>query len=137
MNLREELAELEHIQWSHWEKYRQERLYELSEINSISFDKHNEQITNWKRLRNTDYKDLTEKEKESDRNWADKVIIIHNKWKEQARQELIEEIDELYVQKKRLTRGHVKEIINEVLGESSFPLGKNDKQDTGNPGKIN
>ena len=47
----EELAELEHDQWSHWTKYMLDNLTE----------KDKEQ---WRRQIKTDYKDLTEKEKE-------------------------------------------------------------------------
>jgi len=67
--LREKLAELEHKQWQHWMKYM---------IDNIS---NGESVERWRREMKTDYKDLTEKEKESDRKWADKVlktITLHN-----------------------------------------------------------
>lgn len=59
----EKLAELEHIQWSHWTKYMLENLTP-------------ENIERWKRQIETSYADLSEKEKESDREWARKVIEI-------------------------------------------------------------
>ncbi len=65
----EELAELEHKQWSHWTKYM---LDNLTEDNK---GKWNKQIV-------TNYKDLTEKEKESDREWAEKVLKIVKKYEE-------------------------------------------------------
>lgn len=74
--LRERLAELEHEQWSHWETYRKKRMRELDPDNDLNCDKMVEQIENWNRLRKTKYQDLTEKEKESDRKWADKVLDI-------------------------------------------------------------
>lgn len=59
----EKLAELEHIQWSHWTKYMLENLTP-------------ENIERWKKQIETPYSDLSEKEKESDREWARKVIEI-------------------------------------------------------------
>jgi len=66
--IREKLAELEHKQWSHWMKYL---LLERHD------DKHRE---TWLWQMKTPYDDLSEKEKDSDRRWADKVIklIIKN-----------------------------------------------------------
>ena len=68
IELREKLADLEHQQWAHWTKYMLDNLTP-------------ENIARWKKQIETDYKDLTEKEKESDRVWADKVqktITMHN-----------------------------------------------------------
>lgn len=59
----EELAELEHDQWSHWTKYM---------IDNLTSDN----IKNWERQIKTNYKDLTKKEKDSDREWAEKAYKI-------------------------------------------------------------
>jgi hypothetical protein len=59
----EKLAELEHQQFSSWTKYFLENLTE-------------ENIERWKRQINTPYSELTEKEKESDRFWARKILPI-------------------------------------------------------------
>ena len=59
----EKLAEQEHIQWVHWTAYMFENLTP-------------ENIKRWKRQIETDYKDLSEKEKDSDRVWARKAIQI-------------------------------------------------------------
>ena len=67
-DMRELLANLEHQQWAHWTKYMLDNLTE-------------ENIARWKKQIETDYSDLTEKEKDSDRVWADRVlktITIHN-----------------------------------------------------------
>ena len=73
LNLRETLSDLEHKQWSHWEKYREERLNTCVDFSG--------QLANWRRLREKSYSDLTEKEKQSDQEWADKVIsVIINKF---------------------------------------------------------
>lgn len=65
--LREELSDLEHSQWSHWAKYMLENNTE-------------ENHKRWERQIKTSYEDLSEKEKDSDREWANKVlnIIIKN-----------------------------------------------------------
>jgi len=60
-DLIEVLADMMHIQWAHWAKYQIENSTE-------------ENLKRWKRQIQTDYKDLTEKEKDSDRHWAKKII---------------------------------------------------------------
>jgi len=59
----EKLAELEHKQWAHWTEYMLENL-------------NLENRERWKVQLRTTYKDLSEKEKESDRDWARKVIKL-------------------------------------------------------------
>lgn len=59
-DLFEALSELEHIQWSHWTDYM---LKNMTTRN----------INRWKKQIKTEYKDLSEKEKESDREWARRV----------------------------------------------------------------
>ena len=62
---RETLAALEHEQWSHWTKYM------LANMTK-------ENIAKWKKQIDTPYEKLTEKEKDSDREWADKVwSLLH------------------------------------------------------------
>ena len=60
---REKLAALEHDQWAHWTKYMLDNLTP-------------ENIARWKKQVKTPYAALSEKEKDSDRIWADKVIKI-------------------------------------------------------------
>jgi len=62
-HLRERLASLEHEQWSSAAEYI---------INNISFSK----VRRWQRQINTDYEMLSESEKNSDREWANRVIGI-------------------------------------------------------------
>jgi hypothetical protein len=62
-NIREKLAELEHIQWAHWTKYMLDNLT-------------TENIKRWKQQVKIAYQDLSEKEKDADRKWADKVIAV-------------------------------------------------------------
>ena len=66
INFKEDLADLEHQQWIHWTKYLIEN-YNL------------ENKERWRVQTQTKYKDLSEKEKDSDRTWADKVIKLIRK----------------------------------------------------------
>ena len=59
----EELAELEHKQWAHWTEYMLNNLEE-------------ENIKKWEKQIKTNYKELTEKEKNSDREWAEKTYNV-------------------------------------------------------------
>lgn len=61
--VREKLADLEHEQWSHWTKYM---------LDNLTF----ENAVKWNKQINTPYSKLSEKEKDSDREWANKVIKI-------------------------------------------------------------
>ena len=64
-SLRDWLADLEHKQWAHWTKYMLDNLTE-------------ENIKRWRRQIDTPFEKLTEKEKQSDYEWADKVVgILH------------------------------------------------------------
>lgn len=59
----ERLAQLEHEQWAHWTRYMLDNLTP-------------ENIERWRRQIETPYHQLTEKEKESDRKWAKKVLEV-------------------------------------------------------------
>jgi len=59
----EELADLEHKQWAHWTRYMLRNLTP-------------ENIARWEVQIETPYSELSEKEKESDREWARKVLKI-------------------------------------------------------------
>ncbi|KKM63636.1 hypothetical protein LCGC14_1509520 [marine sediment metagenome] len=61
--MREKLAALEHEQWAHWTRYM---------LDNLTFDN----IKRWKVQIDTPYSELTEKEKDSDRIWADKVLDL-------------------------------------------------------------
>ena len=59
----ERLAAHEHEQWAHWTRYMLDNLTE-------------ENIARWRQQIETDYQDLSESEKESDRQWARKAIAV-------------------------------------------------------------
>jgi len=66
-SLLEKLAELEHKQWAHIINYLLEKgLLHLARYESFRY----------KQLANTPYEKLSESQKESDRKWARKVLII-------------------------------------------------------------
>jgi len=58
-------ADLEHARWSKWQKY----LHSLCDIDGLTGDLTIPayRVKHWERQINTEYKDLSEKEKESDR----------------------------------------------------------------------
>ncbi len=77
------MAALERDQWAHWTKYMLEVLRPviglgLPEAQNPSTEqiKARECLARWRRQINTPYADLSEKEKNSDRVWADKVLEI-------------------------------------------------------------
>lgn len=75
--LKEELAELEHVQWACWTSYFLDNLTE-------------ENMLRWRRQIKTPYVDLTEKEKDSDREWAERVMeILDNDINNKMEDELI------------------------------------------------
>jgi len=65
IELREELAELEHKQWESWTKYLYENHKDRLIDNLVAEKWHK----NWK-----PYSELTEEDKDKDRIWADKVL---------------------------------------------------------------
>jgi hypothetical protein len=86
---REELAALEHEQWAHWTRYMLKTLEpllaygrgvmrEASEhgVKDAKAIKAVKAVQRWERQIETPYADLSEKEKDSDREWADKVLEI-------------------------------------------------------------
>ena len=66
ISLRERLADVEHEQWAHWTKYMLDNLTEKN-------------IARWRTQIATPYSELTEKEKDSDREWADRVLAEMHK----------------------------------------------------------
>ncbi len=62
-NVRESLASLEHEQWAHWTAYMLDNMTP-------------ENIERWRRQLATPYAELTPKEQDSDREWANKVLAV-------------------------------------------------------------
>ncbi|KJV36965.1 hypothetical protein [Luteibacter yeojuensis] len=71
--IREELAAIEHERWSHWQKYLHGKGVSQPD-GSILLP--SELVSKWERLIATSYGELTEKEKQSDRDQVDRYIPI-------------------------------------------------------------
>ena len=98
---REALAALEHQQWAHWTRHMLEVLRPAIDA-GLSIPRANERLlsmghargramhprwraiedalSRWERQISTPYADLTEKEKDSDREWVDKVLAALGRW---------------------------------------------------------
>lgn len=84
--LLEKLADLEHQQWALWTRYMLDQLEEAIGLTFSEFRVDNpnhpvtkkayENIDRWRRQIETPYSELSEKEKDSDREWARKVLDI-------------------------------------------------------------
>ncbi len=73
---KEELASDEHDRWSRWMKH----LFTKGKKNDDgSFTIDTESVKIWERQIKTDYKDLSQYEKDSDRDEVDRTIKIINK----------------------------------------------------------
>lgn len=69
--LREVVADVQHQIWSHWMNY----LFSVSNQNNDgSYTIPSEKVLRWKRQIQSVYSDLSEDEKKSDREQADKVL---------------------------------------------------------------
>ena len=80
--MKEKLAKLCHEQWSGWMEY----LFSKCFKDTGQFDKTNGNLVipkwaveRWKRQMETPYSELSDKEQDSDRNEADKFLVIFNK----------------------------------------------------------
>ena len=70
---KENLARLEHEQWTHWMEYMYSLCVQDTEGNYII---PKEKAERWLRQMKTKYKDLPESEKRSDREWAQKSLKV-------------------------------------------------------------
>jgi hypothetical protein len=71
---REPLAAVSHDIWSSWMRW----MFLMGEFDYVSgtWKMPKDKVERWKRQMDTDYADLTEKEKESDRHQADKILKV-------------------------------------------------------------
>ncbi len=73
VNQRERLAALQHDIWAHWIRYQFSCCIK-NEDGSLTIPA--DKVERWTRQKDTAYMHLTEREKESDREQADKVIKL-------------------------------------------------------------
>ena len=74
-DVREKLSDYAHKSWSGWMEYLFSKSEE-KEDGSVTIPK--DLVDRWKKQIETDYKDLSEKEKDSDRDEADMMMKIFN-----------------------------------------------------------
>lgn len=77
-NLREIISAIQHEIWVHWMKYQMAQCYSDEGMHPGCLIIPSEKVERWKRQMNTPYSDLTEQERESDREQADKVLSSIN-----------------------------------------------------------
>ena len=70
--LREDLASISHAIWAHWMSY----LFSKCEDDDLGMVIQWDDAERWKRQVKTPYAELTEREKDSDREQADKIIDV-------------------------------------------------------------
>ena len=85
--LREKLAKIEHQRWSDWQKWCHKVLRENCPSPELEVV-----LKRWDKQIKTEYKDLTEKEKQSDREQVDRYLPIILEAISNIRKEVIEEI---------------------------------------------
>lgn len=74
----EELADKEHVSWARWVRYLFTRCYETYDGNYVI---PCELVDRWRRQMNTPYAELSEQEKQSDRNEVAHILpIIYGYW---------------------------------------------------------
>ena len=99
----EQMADIEHKRWSSWQKW----MHECSTKNAdgsltIPADK----VERWERQITTEYKDLSEEEKESDRKQVYPYLDIITSYREQG----VKELAERYIT-----------LMNVALGDTKLP----------------
>ena len=74
----EELADIEHQRWADWQRHCHSKI--ISDPDFRIGAKGNECIQRWERQINSPYKDLSEKEKQSDRREVERYLPIIEKF---------------------------------------------------------
>jgi hypothetical protein len=84
--LKEEISDLIHQQWSHWTKYILDRNRgDKSHFDQLNWNEKiyvftDKEINRWNKQIITDYKDLSEEDKDKDRKFADNYISVFEKY---------------------------------------------------------
>ena len=83
-SLLEELAALEHQRWAHWQRYVHDKGHRQPDGSVLlSADL----VSRWDRQINTSYEDLTNEEKDSDREQVRKYLPLLERWLNRVRKE--------------------------------------------------
>src|SRR6267143_268668 len=83
-SLLEELAALEHERWAHWQRYVHEKGQRQPD-GSVLLPA--DLVSRWERQINTLYRDLTNEEKDSDREQVRKYLPVLERWLSRNRKE--------------------------------------------------
>ena len=84
-DLVETIADFFHMNWSHWMKYLYTKLEQydstggFKDYDEDDFLMDRSDYDHWERQINTPYSELSEKEKDSDREWAIKLLKLIQK----------------------------------------------------------
>ncbi len=118
--MREKLAKLAHKQWSGWMKYIFSKCSETCPEDGKLFHENcliipPWAVERWGRQANIPYKNLSEKEKDSDRAEADKFLVIFQETIEQL-QDRINELNETYIHNVKIA-GQFKQQIKQLQAE--------------------
>lgn len=71
--MRERIAAVQHAIWAYWMRY----MFKCGTFNADgTWTMPADKVERWKRQMETEYSALTDKERESDRHQADKVIAV-------------------------------------------------------------
>ena len=99
----EKLADIEHQRWSDWQKYLHSKCGKFSngKVNWAYFSIEN--FRHWERQIKTDYKDLTEKEKDSDREQVMRYFPLIKKLLKQDRDKYISELESIVGKDERIS----------------------------------
>jgi hypothetical protein len=89
--LKEELADLAHKMWIHWMNH----IFSVCCEPNCCGDVHmrGPEVSRWLRQMGTEYKDLSEKEKESDRVQAEKMLSIIEDWVNDFKKDLDDQMN--------------------------------------------
>ena len=97
--LKEKLADIEHQRWADWQKYLHSK---CSKRNIHDDDKskydlviYQEDVEHWEKQINTDYSELSEKEKDSDREQVERYFPFIQEALKQQREEIKEMIGKI------------------------------------------
>lgn len=83
----EHFANLEHERWSKWQKYLHSKMFKSFDYDGIeTFQLPKDLIIHWERQINTPYADLSEQEKQSDRN----EVMPYVNWHKQSLKQFID-----------------------------------------------
>ena len=85
--VREKLADIEHDRWSKWQKYMHSK---MERISTARWSLSDELFQRWERQINTRYAELSEKEKDSDREQVDMYLPLIKQFLKSKLQEAFE-----------------------------------------------